>query len=501
MKLKTETNLGLEYRAQKSGRISERQAKRLFSPALTLGAPDDVRTASDSALQEAGVFALIQHSMNLGQMPLISFMGYAALQQIQQNSLIRTLIQVPVRDMISPGFELQVDRRNQDEDIFNGLDPDELKEQDAQTIAAIEEKWQEHKLDRLLRNALCMDGFEGGAFIFIDTGAASSELMTPLDISEYSVEFHASRPLKFKLIDPINVFPGDYNSAQPLADDYFAPQWWWVLGTRVHKSRMITFAANQVPLLLKPAYNFLGLPQAQMYWDYVMHWNQNRESANRLLNKFSLLAFKTSMGDVLSGGVADDLNRRMDYLAQKRSNDGVILMDKDSEDITNITTPLSGVTDIVKQSLECLSVISHIPAVVLFGQSPQGFNATGESDLNNYSNLIESRRTEELQEPVQKLVDILRIHYTACRDAVKVQFLPFDTSKTLQNLQAEQIKSQVAAAHIQSGITSAEEERQKLANDKTAGYQFIDVDNVPEPPQTPDDFMTDVDNGENTEGG
>lgn len=496
--LKTEPNLGIEYRAKRSGRISERQVKRLFQSAETLGAPKEVKLACDAALQDAGVFSLVQHSINIGQMPLISFMGYAALQQIQQNSLIRTLIQVPVRDMMAPGFELQIDRRNEEEDLFNGLSPEDLKTQDSETIAAIEEQWRAHKLDRLLREALNMDGFEGGAFIFIDTGAQGAELQLPLDISEHSAELYAGRPLKFKVIDPVNVFPGPYNSAQPLADDYFQPQWWWVLGTQVHRSRLITFAANQVPLLLKPAYNFLGLPQAQLYWDYVAHWNQNRESANRLLNKFSLLAFKTSMADVLSGGLTDDLNRRVDYLAQKRSNDGVLLMDKESEDIININTPLSGVTDIVKQSLEWLSVISHIPAVVLFGQSPQGFNATGESDLNNYAHLIESRRRDELLEPMQQLVDILRLHYTSCREPVRINLLPFDAGSTLQNIQAEQMKAQTAAAHIQSGITSAEEERQKLANDHSSGYQFINVEDVPEPPDGAGE-MDGVENGETTE--
>ena len=500
-KLSIDSAVGFERRTQ---RISDRRARQLFASAQTLGASDDVRVACDSALQDAGVFSLIAHSINLGQMPLISFMGYAALQQIQQHSLIRTLIQVPVRDMLKPGFELSIDRRMADKDIaeiLELLDPDDEKQRQQEAIGVIEDKWDEHKLNKKLQQALELDGYEGGAFVFIDTGASGSDLKLPLNISQHSEELSPDRPLKFKVIDPINCFPGTYNSSEPLGDFYFEPQTWWVLGTQVHCSRLIRFASNSVPLLLKPAYNFLGIPQAQLYWDYVVHWNQNRESANRLLNKFSLVAFKTNMADLLSGGVADDLNRRIDYLATKRSNDGILLMDNETEDVISLNTPLGGVTDIVKQSLEALAVVSHIPAVVLFGQSPQGFNATGESDLTNYSNLIESRREGELKEPISKLVEILKIKYTDCIDPVTVKFVPFDTSKGMQDAQTELLKAQVAATHIQAGLTSAEEERQKLANDRQSGYNFIEPDELPdEGGSLPDDLMQGIPTNENAEG-
>lgn len=509
--MKTDPMLGAGMRAKRSGRITERQARRLYSSAETLGAGSDVRMAADSALQDAGVFGLIQHSVNLGQMPLITFMGYAALQQIQQHSIIRTLIEVPARDMLSAGFDLTIDKRDTDTDadLLEMQDPQEEQEQQAKIIGQIQEQWTKHDLDHKLGQWVRMAGYEGGAFIFIDTGAQGDDLLLPLDVSEHSEELMVHRPLKFKLVDPINCFPGAYNSAEPLGDFYFEPQTWWVLGTQVHRSRLLTLAPNEVPLLLKPAYNFLGIPQAQLYWDYVIHWNQNRESANRLLNKFSLTAFKTNMEDALGGGSVDDLNRRIDYLAEKRSNDGVLLMDKESEDVVNITTPLSGVTDIVKQSLETLAVVSHIPAVVLFGQSPQGFNATGESDLANYSALIESKRETELKAPIQELIDILRIKYTNCRDRVLVNFRPFDTSKSAANAQTELTKAQIAATHIQAGLTSPEEERQKLANDRDSGYTFIDVEDTPDQGGTlPDELMqgisgeqdADQDQGQNLAG-
>ena len=66
--------------------------------------------------------------------------------------------------------------------------------------------------------------------------------------------------LRFVVIDPVNVFPGDYNSLSPLEPDYFRPRWWWVLGQRVHASRLIRLVANECPVLLRPVPREVAVP-------------------------------------------------------------------------------------------------------------------------------------------------------------------------------------------------------------------------------------------------
>ena len=100
-------------------------------------------------------------------------------------------------------------------------------------------------LQRLFHEATELVGYEGGAFLFIDTGAVGEELERPLNVSPYSAELRPDGVLRFVVIDPVNVFPGDYNSLSPLEPDYFRPRWWWVLGQRVHASRLIRLVANE----------------------------------------------------------------------------------------------------------------------------------------------------------------------------------------------------------------------------------------------------------------
>ena len=75
------------------------EMSRMFGPAETLGAPEDVRLAMDSALEAGGVYTLLQHACELGQMPVTQFLGYGTLQALSQNGLIRACIETVADDI------------------------------------------------------------------------------------------------------------------------------------------------------------------------------------------------------------------------------------------------------------------------------------------------------------------------------------------------------------------------------------------------------------------
>ena len=56
--------------------------------------------------------------------------------------------------------------------------------------------------------------------------------------------------------------PGGQGSggASAQASDWYKPSSWFVQGTEVHSTRLMTFIGREVPDLLKPAYSFGGCP-------------------------------------------------------------------------------------------------------------------------------------------------------------------------------------------------------------------------------------------------
>ena len=286
----------------------------------------------------------------------------------------------------------------------------------------------------------------------------------------------------------MNVFPGDYNSLSPLEPDYFRPRWWWVLGQRVHASRLIRLVANECPVLLRPAYNFLGIPQAQILWDYVLHFQECRAAEARLLTKFSLTVFKTKMEDILyaAGGTAQ-IDARIRYMIQSMTNDGVLAVDKESEEVVKLETPLSGVTDIVRQSLEILAALNRTPAVKLLGISPSGFNATGESDIRNYYDHVRSQQEKVLRDGIKKALDCIQLYLRGTIDpSVTFDFAPLGEEDRAALATRQKTKADTIAVYMDRDIISQEEARQSLTSDPDSGFSDIDPAEVPQGNGMPD---------------
>lgn len=447
------------------------EVRRMFGPAFTLGAGEKERLAQDSQLAEGGVYTLLQHTFELGQAAAPQFVGYGALQNMAQNGLLRACIETVADDMTREWIRLRGGATDAEDAAAAS---DRLKELEAALTR--------HELQSVFHEAAELVGYEGGAFVFIDTGAAGEQLMTPLHLGPACAEFGPGRPLRFTVVDPVNVFPGDYNSTSPLRADYFRPRWWWVLGERVHESRLIRLVANEVPVLLRPAYNFMGLPQAQILWDYVLHFQECRTAEARLLKKFSMTVFKTSMQDILlSAQGTADLDRRVRYMIQTMSNDGVLAVDKDSEDVIKLETPLSGVTDIVRQALEFLAALNRTPAVKLLGISPSGFNATGESDIRNYYDHIASQQEKVLRPGIRRALMCVQLHeFRAIDTGLDFDFAPLGEEDRAALATQQKTRADTVAVYLDRGVVSAEEARSALASDPDSPFADIDPEELPE---------------------
>lgn len=450
------------------------EVRSKYGPPATLGAPnEDAVMAMDRAMEDRGVYTLLQHGFELGQYGACSnFLGYGALQNIAQNGLIRACIETVADDMTRNWVEFQQEGEDDSED-------GEAQEY----LERLEKAVKRLDLQKVMHRAAAMTGYYGGCLLYLDTGASGPQLKLPLSLEPWSMEAKPGFLRAVRVVDPVNCFPGTYNSTDPLKEDYYIPQTWWVLGQEVHASRLIRVYANEPPLLFRPSYNFLGIPQAQILWDYVLHFQDNRDSVNRLMGKFSQLVFKTSMTDILTGGANDlsGLMARLQIMSQNRSNDGVIAVDKDAEDIVKVETPMSGVTDVVRQSLEIVAALNRTPAVKLLGISPSGFNATGESDIRNYYDHVLSQQEKVLRPPLQRILEALQVSlFGKVEPSIGFRFASLSETDENAKVLTQQAKINNLCAVLDRDIVSAEEVRQILVADPDSGFDGLD-------PELPED--------------
>lgn len=468
-------------------RINSQELKKACCLPATLGFgtgdnAKSVREAMDAAFLDNvsmdSIFeTLTGHAADMGQFPYTSFVGYGALQQIAQNGMIRNCIKTVADDVTRAWIKIK-----------GGEDTDPQKIDDLQTAQD-----REFHLQSVFNRAIAKVGFMGGAFVFIKTEpneetGGDIDLTLPLVLNRFSAEIKQGSALSFVVVDPINVSPAAYNSYEPLREDFMRPREWMVLGKRVHASRLLTLYANEPPVLLKPMYNFLGIPQAQILWDYVLHWNECRVASQELIKKLSLLIYYTNMQDRMASpnGVAE-LDQIMEVLQHYRSNNSVFVANKDTDQVDNVSLTISGTTEIVKQAQEMIAAINRTPAVKLFGISPSGFNATGESDLRNYNDHIRSQ--QELYRPaVQKCLEAIQLTLWGEIDP-DITFEWNELDMDNESAQAMNFNTRMAAlsALKDRNAISADEMRQAARQDRAARLEWLDE----EAPEEADELMTD----------
>ncbi|MBS4773121.1 MAG: DUF1073 domain-containing protein [Proteobacteria bacterium] len=430
---------------------------------LTLGLPKKPTAAMDECIKcTDGIINQFKPEWQALAAP--KFLGYALLSSIAQDPLIRAGIETIADDMTRKFVEL----------VSQG------EEDLSSKISDLEADLQSFRIKSLFNRALSLTGYMGGCLVYIDTGKLDDEeKKAPLYLDKATFKPGSLRG--FKIIEPINVYPGFYNSSDPTADNYFNPETWFVLGKEYHKSRFLYFAQNEVPLLLKPLYNFFGISLSQQVLEYVQNFTENRRSAQRLLNKFSLTIWKTDMSAFLSGGGCKDLTERVKYFNAQRNNDGTALLDKETEQMEQINTPLSGVTDIVSMSLDLAPVILGISKDKYFGDLPKGLNASSEGTNRIYYDKIQSLNEKISYDNVEKIIKILQLNrFGEIDDNISFQFAPLWEMDERERAEINKIHADTAAVYVDRGCLSQEEVRGSLADNPDSGYSNIDVDDVPE---------------------
>lgn len=128
-----------------------------------------------------------------------------------------------------------------------------------------------------------------------------------------------------------------------------------------------------------------------------------------------------------------------------------------------------------------LSGASRIPVTKLFGRSPAGMNATGESDLQNYYDYIDSLRESKLKPIIYKLLPIMLMSaWGTVPDDIDIAFPPLWTPTAKEVAEIAKAKAETIIAVFQAGLVdqaTAQKELKKLS-DETGLFDSISDEEI-----------------------
>lgn len=420
--------------------------------------------AMDWSSDVASVWAwAMQGAFNEG----IGFLGYPYLAQLTQRPEYRRISEIIAKEMSRKWIKVTATGKNK-----------------ADKVKAMEDAMARFGVQELFRKAAEVDGFFGRSQIFVDTGHADNpdELRTPLIVDKRKI---GKGDVKgFKVIEPLWTYPGVYNSDRPLRSDFYKPSMWYVQGDLVHSSRLLTLVMRELPDILKPAYQFGGLSMSQMAKPYVDNWLRTRQSVSDLLHSFSTMVLSTDLSTILQdGGAADQLIARATLFTQTRDNRGLMMTNKETEELTNVSTPLGTLDHLQAQSQEQMATPAGIPLVVLFGITPSGLNASSDGEIRTFYASISSDQERFFRPMLQVVFELIQLNeFGEIDPGLAFTFNPLWETPQTEIETNRKITAETDNIYINAGVVDPEEVRERLAGDDESPYHGLDLTKTVEAP-------------------
>lgn len=394
---------------------------------------------------------------------------YDLAEKYQNNGLFSKIIDRPAEEALKHGMEYNVS----DADLREFLD-DALDRLDWEEKAVTAIRWA-----RLF----------GGSIIvmLLDDGGGLEEPVNWQDVR--SVE--ELRVYERAIVQPD---PDTYRTGKA---EYFDVSSTYGGTFRVHRSRCLVFKNGSLPEYgAAQQYYYWGLPEyIRIHKDLSRALKTHTNAANMIEKSVQPVYKQKNLQSTLAAEGGDTaVLKRLNVIDQARGMLNSIAVDMDGEDYDFKTFQMTGAKEILESTCNLLSAVTCIPQTILFGRSPAGENATGESDLENYYNFVEGIQKRMLKKNIRTLIKAIvqaGVYDGSIENPgnIKPTFKPLwslsETEKAtveLTKAQRAQVAAQTAQLYIDMQAIQPEEVRQALAKDEQVDVESI-LDNQTENPQ------------------
>lgn len=390
------------------------------------------------------------------------------------NGLFSKIIDTPAEEALKHGFDL-----NLKSDELNAFVEDALDDLEWEERAATAIKWA-----RLYGGALIV--------MLIDDGHGLEE---PVDW-EHIRSIDELRVYERSIVQPdyASLYQQDYGGkgVGNRVSKFGQPEYYYVSSIygsfKVHESRCLVFRNGVLPEQTSNAtYLFWGMPE------YVRIRRALRETVTAHTDSVKLLERSVqaiySMKGLASLLTTDDgenqVLKRLQLVDTSRGLLNSIAIDSEGEQYDFKTFQFSGVKDVIDATCNMLSALTNIPQTILFGRSPAGMNATGDSDFESYYNFVEKIQRLMLKRNLRTLLDVVFRAGIASGDVAeepdyKLEFKPLWSLSDTEQAAVDQtkaqtalVKAQTAQAYVDMQALDPTEVRRRLASDEEFDVEDI----------------------------
>lgn len=355
------------------------------------------------------------------------------------NGIFQTAIQLPIQDAIGKGIEI------------------ESGELDNTDIEAVMDYWEEEGIWETILNTWTWIRLFGGGAMLVNSNQDPEK---PLDLNKLN-----KTPLEFYDIDRwqldtnIVVFD-DWDSYVSAGNNKGLI---YLYGEPIHESRFLRGQGKRAPHYVRRQLRGWGMSEGERMIRDLNLYLKTQDANFELIDEAKVDVYKINglANKLLTSGGTAAITNRIQSANEIKNYVNALVLDS-NEDYQQKQMTFAGLAEIMQQNRMGVAAALRMPLTKLFGLSASGFN-TGESDLENYNQMVES----EIRMPVRPMVrELLRITMSHLFGYVpeftfKFPSLREQTPEVEQNVKTQETNR--ALALYDRGLMDSEETMQQLS--------------------------------------
>jgi phage-related protein (TIGR01555 family) len=272
-----------------------------------------------------------------------------------------------------------------------------------------------------------------------------------------------------------------------------------------HRSRVLLFDGEPLPNRERLQRQGWGMSCVQGLFDSLARNDDSYRLARMIMERMSqsVTKFEGLLEQLASDDGEEQVKTRLQLIDMARSILNTVAIDaKDDFQLHNMN--LSQIPEMIDRFGLYVCALTGIPFTVLFGRSPAGLSATGQSDNEIFYSLVRRLQKRRLKGNIDKLVRLLMLSRHGLFRGVQlekwnVEFNPIwmpsekEQAETRKlNADADKAEADTATAYANINALDGSEVRQMLAADsKYSEHMDMTLDVTPEPEPDPEEVVDD----------
>lgn len=386
------------------------------------------------------------------------FVSWQVAALMSQHWLVDKACNMPARDAVRVGYDVSL--------------PDDTPQAD-EILAEFAKQDKKYNINGAMREFIHMGRVYGiRVAIFRVRSTDPDYYVKPFNIDGVTPGSY----LGISQVDPIWCVPEltDASLNDPAGLRFYEPEFYVVGSQRYHRSHLCVFIPHPVPDVIKPTYQYGGKPLPQLIYERVYAAERTANEAPQLAMTKRLIVHKTDGAGFFSN-LTKSIARMLDF-SQVRDNYGVMVIDKDADDITQHDTSLADLDATIMTQYQLVASIAEVPATKLLGTTPKGFNSTGDAEAEDYRIMLESIQANDLTPMLTRhhqlvMRSVIRPKFGLSEDLeCDVSWRPLDSPTAAEFAEIGLKKAQTAVAYAGIGAIDGQDVREQLRRDKDSDY-------------------------------